>query len=92
MVHVNDQMRQQDSNVPKGVDGVMIGYVAADTPDNQSPAAIAGFRPYDVISQVNGKDVHTVMEFYRALNDKSKKDVSFKLNRSGTDVTIALTR
>jgi hypothetical protein len=32
------------------------------------------------------------MDFYRELNDKSKKDVSFKINRSGTDVTIALTR
>ncbi len=92
VVHVNDQVRQQDQNVPKGVDGVMIGYVAADTPDNQSPAAIAGFRPYDVITQVNGKDVRTVMDFYRALNDKSKKEVSFKINRSGTDVTIGLTR
>jgi len=92
VVHVNDQVRQQDQNVPKGVDGVMIGYVAADTPDNQSPAAIAGFRPYDVITQVNGKDVRTVMDFYKALNDKSKKDVSFKINRSGTDVTIGLTR
>ena len=92
VVHVNDQVRQQDPNVPKGVDGVMIGYVAADTPDNQSPAAIAGLRPYDVIQQVNGKDVHTVMDFYRALNDKSKKDVSFKITRAGTDVTIGLTR
>lgn len=92
VVHVNDQVRQQDQNIPKGIDGVMIGYVAADTPDNQSPAAIAGFRPYDVITQVNGKDVRTVMDFYRALNDKSKKEVSFKINRSGTDVTIGLTR
>jgi len=91
-VHVNDQVRQQDPNVPKGVDGVMIGYVAADTPDNQSPAAIAGFRPYDVIQQVNGKDVRNVMDFYKALNDKSKKDVSFKVTRNGTDITIGLTR
>jgi Do/DeqQ family serine protease len=92
VVHVNDQVRQQDQNVPKGIDGVMIGYVAADTPDNQSPAAVAGFRPYDVIVQVNGRDVRTVMDYYRALNDKSKKEVSFKINRSGTEVTISLTR
>ena len=92
VVHVDEQVRQHDSNIPKGVDGVMVGYVAADTPDNQSPAAIAGFRPYDVIAQVNGKDVHTVLDFYRALNDKSKKDVSFKISRSGTDITIGLTR
>jgi len=95
VVHVNDQVRQQsgDSSIPRGVDGVMIGYVAAgSTPDDQSPAAVAGFRPYDIITQLNGRDVHTIMDFYRALNDKSKRDVSFKIIRQGTDVTIGLTR
>ena len=71
----------------------MIGYVAAgSTPDDQSPAAVAGFRPYDVITQINGRDVHTIMDFYKALNDKTRKDVSFKITRLGTDVTIGLTR
>jgi len=95
VVHVNDQVRQQsgDTSIPRGVDGVMIGYVAAgSTPDDQSPAAIGGFRPYDVITQINGRDVRTVMDFYKALNDKSKKDVTFKITRQGTDVTIGLTR
>jgi serine protease Do len=91
VVHINDQLRQQDSNVPKGIDGVAVGYVAADTADNQSPAAIAGFRPYDVISQINGKDIKTVMDYYKAINDKTKS-VSFKINRNGTDVTIGLTK
>jgi serine protease Do len=95
VVHVNDQVRQQagDSNIPKGVDGVMIGYVATgNTPDDQSPAAIAGFRPYDVITQINGRDVHNVMDYYRALNDKAKKEVTFKIMRQGTEVSIGLTR
>jgi serine protease Do len=95
VVHVNDQVRQQsgDSSIPRGVDGVMIGYVAAgSTPDDQSPAAVAGFRPYDVITQINGRDIRTVMDFYRSLNDKSKRDVSFKITRQGTEVTIGLTR
>jgi len=95
VVHVNDQVRQQsgDTSIPRGVDGVMIGYVAAgNTPDDQSPAAIAGFRPYDVITQINGRDVRTIMDFYKALNDKSRKDVTFKIKRQATDVTIGLTR
>jgi len=95
VVHVNEQVRQQsgDTSIPKGVDGVMIGYVAAgNTPDDQSPAAIAGFRPYDVITQINGRDVRSIMDFYKALNDKSRKDVSFKIKRQGTDVTVGLTR
>ncbi len=95
VVHVNDQVRQQsgDTSIPRGVDGVMIGYVAAgSTPDDQSPAAVAGFRPYDIISQINGKDVHTIMDFYKAMNDKPRKDLTFKIRRQGTDVTIGLTR
>jgi S1-C subfamily serine protease len=95
VVHVNDQVRQQsgDTSIPRGVDGVMIGYVAAgSTPDDQSPAAVAGFRPYDVIAQMNGRDVKSIMDFYKALNDKSKSNVSFKLKRQGTDVTVGLSR
>jgi Do/DeqQ family serine protease len=95
VVHVNEQVRQQsgDTSIPKGADGVMIGYVATgNTPDDQSPAAIAGFRPYDIITQINGKDVRTIMDFYKALNDKSRKDVTFKISRQNTDVTIGLTR
>jgi Do/DeqQ family serine protease len=95
VVHVNDQVRQQsgDTSIPRGIDGVMIAYVAAgSTPDDQSPAAVAGFRPYDIISQINGRDVRTVMDFYRTLNDKTKREVSFKIIRQGTDVTIGLTR
>jgi serine protease Do len=93
--HWNDQVRQQfsDANIPSGVDGVVVGAVAAgSTPDDQSPAAVAGLKPSDVIIQINGRDVHTVMDFYKALNDKSRKDVTFKIKRQGTDVTIGLTR
>jgi len=32
------------------------------------------------------------MDFYKALNDKSKREVTFKVTRQGTDVTIGLTR
>ncbi len=95
VVHVNDQVRQQsgDTSIPRGVDGVMIGYVAAgNTPDDQSPAAVAGLRPYDVITQINGRDIRSVMDFYKAMNDRSRRDVTFKITRQGTDVTIGLTR
>ena len=94
VVHVNDKVRErsEDSRIPKGVDGVMIGYVATgNTPDDQSPAAIAGFRPYDIITQINGKDVHNVMDYYQAINDRSKTATSFKIIRQGTEVDIRLT-
>jgi serine protease Do len=98
VLHINEQVRQQaqadgDSNVPSGIDGVMIGYVATgNTPADQSPAAVAGFRAYDVITSINGKDIHTAMDFYRALNDKTKKELVFRINRQGTDIMIGLVR
>ena len=32
------------------------------------------------------------MDFYKALNDKSKKEITIKVTRDGDDVTITLPR
>ena len=32
------------------------------------------------------------MDFYKLLNDTARKDVTFKINRKGTDVTIGMSR
>ena len=87
VVRITDQIRQ-DAGIAKGVDGVVIGYL----PDAETPAAIAGLKPGDVVTEINGKQVKNIMDFYKTLNDKSKKDTAFKVNRKGTDVTIGLTR
>ncbi|MGA2615115.1 MAG: Do family serine endopeptidase [Spirochaetia bacterium] len=92
VVRINDQIRQ-DAGLAKGLEGVVVAYLpGSDSADNESPASIAGLRPGDVISQINGRDVHTIMDFYKLLNDTSKKDMSFKITRKGTDVTIGLSR
>jgi Do/DeqQ family serine protease len=89
VVRINDQIRQ-DAGIQKGLDGVVVAYLpGSDSADNESPASIAGLRPGDVISQINGHEVRTIMDFYRLLND-TRKDVTFKINRRGTDVTIGL--
>jgi serine protease Do len=93
--HVNDQVRQSsgDTSIPKGVDGIMVGYISAGSQaGQQTPAAIAGLKSYDMITQVNGKDVKTATDFYKALNDKTKKDITLKVNRDGTVITITLSR
>ncbi|HVO39362.1 MAG TPA: Do family serine endopeptidase [Spirochaetia bacterium] len=90
VVRITDQIRQ-DASIAKGFDGVVVAYLpGGDSPDNESPASIAGLRPGDVVTQINGRDVRTIMDFYKALNDSPKKEVTFKINRKGTDVTIGL--
>ncbi len=92
VVRINDQIRQ-DAGLAKGLEGVVVAYLpGSDSADNESPASIAGLRPGDVISQINGHEVRTIMDFYRLLNDPAKKDMSFKINRKGTDVTIGMSR
>ncbi|MGO9409711.1 MAG: Do family serine endopeptidase [Spirochaetia bacterium] len=92
VVRINDQIRQ-DAGLAKGVEGVVVAYLpGSDSADNESPASIAGLRPGDVVGQINGRDVHTIMDFYKLLNDTARKDVTFKINRKGTDVTIGMSR
>jgi len=79
---------RKEAGIAAGVDGVVIGYI----PDTNTPAAIAGFRPGDVITEINGKPVRTMMDFYRLINDRTKRDVTFRINRKNVEVTIGLVR
>jgi len=79
---------RKEAGIPAGVDGVVIGYI----PDAETPAAIAGFKPGDVITEINGKAVRTMLDFYRGINDRSKRDVTFRINRKNVEVTIGLAR
>ncbi len=97
VVHVNEQVRQEfaangDNSIPAGVDGIMVGSLVSGSPQDQSPAAIAGLRPFDMITQINGVSIRSAMDFYRAVNDKSKSPLVFKVNRQGTEVTVTLPR
>jgi serine protease Do len=79
---------RKEAGIAAGVEGVVIGYI----PDTDTPAAIAGFRPGDVITEINGKAVRTMLDFYRGINDRSKRDVTFRVNRKNVEVTIGLAR
>jgi serine protease Do len=97
VVHINETVRQQalaagDDSIPRGVDGIMVGSLVSTTQSEQSPAAVAGLRVLDVVEQVNGKDIKTAMDFYRALNDKSKASLSIQVQRQGKEVIITLPR
>ncbi len=87
VIDIDDQVRQQ-VNIPRGTAGVVVGYV----PDQNAPASIAGLRPGDVITAVNGKSVRNMMDYYKALNAGSGRGVTFTIERDGTEVNIGLDR
>ncbi|MCX7037877.1 MAG: PDZ domain-containing protein, partial [Spirochaetes bacterium] len=87
VVRVTDDIRKE-ADIAKGLNGVVIGLVA----DPETPAGVAGLRPGDVIVEMNGKQIGTIKDVYKALNAKSKKDMSFKVNRKGTEVTVGVSR
>ena len=84
VVSLTDQVRQQ-----AGIDQNLRGVVVAELADQNTPAAVAGFQPGDVITAVNGKSTPNMMDFYRALNQGAGK-TTFQVVRNGTDITIGL--
>jgi Do/DeqQ family serine protease len=79
---------KKSHEVPSGVNGLIIGAVYDDT-----PAAAAGLKPFDMVKQVNGRDVKTVMDVYRAVNETGKTTFTvLRVDNSGEshEVTIGL--
>jgi Do/DeqQ family serine protease len=87
VVDIDEQVRQQVS-IPASLHGVVVGYL----PQQDTPASIAGFRPGDVITNINGERVQNMMDYYRALNSARGGQVTFNIVREGTDVSIGLSR
>jgi len=87
VARLTDELRSA-AKVPANVDGLLVGSLT----DPDTPAAKAGFQAGDVIVSVNGKAAKNVMDFFRALNDASKRSVTFEVNRAGKGMTIELPR
>ncbi len=84
---ISDDIRKEVV-IDKGVDGVVV----ARLPSDDTPAAIAGLRVGDVITAINGKSVRTMMDFFKAINDRTSRNVTFTINRKNVEVTIGLAR
>ncbi|TVQ38398.1 MAG: Do family serine endopeptidase [Spirochaetaceae bacterium] len=78
---------RRELELGRSVDGVLIAGV-----QNGTPAAIAGLRVGDVIKRMNGGTVRSVREFYRQLNDQSRREVEFEFTRDGQDLKISISR
>ncbi|MEN6476933.1 MAG: Do family serine endopeptidase [Rectinema sp.] len=71
--------RLDGEKLPKGVgSGVYVTNVIA-----RSPAASMGVKIGDIVSEVNGKKVSGLGEFYAALNDTAAKKIVFTVTRDG---------
>jgi serine protease Do len=86
VVKITDRIRQQ-LDIPKSAGNVIIGVVRKG-----SPSDVAGFRTGDIIKKLNGKDLRSVADFYRILNDASTKQLMFSIYRKGSEVLIGLVR
>ena len=78
---------QKQLDLPKRMGEIVIGTVSHD-----GPAAFAGFRPGDVIQEINGEPVKSTIEFYRVLNDTRSKEIVFRIYRQGNELIIGLIR
>jgi serine protease Do len=78
---------QKQLNLPKRMGELIIGNVSQN-----GPAGLAGFRPGDIIKEINGKPVKSMMEFYRTINESESEELMFRLYRQDTEVLLGLIR
>ncbi len=86
VVPVEEQIRAQ-LNLPRGAGDLIISNVAEG-----SPAAIAGFRPGDIVQSINGKAVKGIDDFYEAVNAAARGELVFNLYREGNRLILGLAR
>jgi serine protease Do len=78
---------QKQLNLPKKMGELIIGNVS-----RESPAGIGGFQPGDIIKDINGRSIKTVMDFYKTLNDRESRELMFRIYRQGNELLIGLVR
>ena len=79
---LTEQVRRTAS-IPSRVSGVQISNV-----ENRSPAAIAGLQIGDTVTSVNDRQVTTISDFYKALNDNNEKRAAVEFLRDGQTMNI----
>jgi serine protease Do len=85
VIGITGQVREQ-AGLAQNVNGVVVVSLV----DQKTPAGIAGIKPGDVITAVNGVSVRNVFDYYKALNQGKGRRVTFQIVRNGTDISIGL--
>lgn len=86
VVKATDRLRKQ-LNLSRSAGEVIVGVVRRG-----SPSDIAGIRSGDIVKKINGSDVRDVAEFYKFLNETSKRQIMFTIFRKGNEILIGLVR
>jgi Do/DeqQ family serine protease len=86
VVPITDDIRSQ-LNLPKSSGKLAIGAV-----EQGGLADVAGLKSGDVVRKVNGKAVSTVLDFYKAFNSGTSKEIMLTLERQNTELVIGLVR
>lgn len=75
---------REEMELDRDVQGVVVSTV-----ESRTPAALAGLRVGDVITELNGETVRSMLEFYRALND-GRYDLDLVLIRDGVQIRTGI--
>jgi serine protease Do len=85
-VPLSDEARNQ-LNLPRNLRGVVIGGVVEG-----SPASFASLRQGDVITAIGREKVSGMMDFYRALNQSTEREILFRIQREGKEIILGIIR
>jgi len=86
IIGINDQLIKQ-LELPEDIAGVLVANTAP-----KSPSGLAGLREGDVIVKINDKTIKNAVDFYGAINDKSKNDIIFRVYRQGREIILGVAR
>ncbi len=78
---------KNELKLDKNSKGVVIASVTGD-----SSAAISGFKPGDVIEDINDNPVNSIGDFYSAINKESSRKKIFQINREGNSIVLGLVK
>jgi Do/DeqQ family serine protease len=103
VIPMSDQIRkamQQMNNQPGSRSGskatkqveIPNGALLVIRVSENSNAAEAGLKDYDVLTAVSGQPIKSVAEFYQILGKNPGKDIQLSIQRNGKDITLSFQR
>ncbi|MFP4491823.1 MAG: PDZ domain-containing protein, partial [Spirochaetaceae bacterium] len=77
---VREEMEIEDSQ-----EGVVVANV-----ERQTKPYVGGIRPYDIITEINGNSIDSLIDYYRAINDKDTDRFEVGYVREGNEFFVGI--